>query len=360
MKIDCVPLQTLTRSDWLTFVENCDECWLFHHPDLVMPDLPESRSFGVLENGALVGGCILYVNRQGMGKVLGGRVGPAGLALKKGVSKKAIPIIREYLIDQARKSGCHGIQMSLPILAPANRKGSYLDSSLYSMEFTDHLRWGRNTDYVPSFSTVIDLSGEMSQIFGGFTKSVKEKCKKAGKVGFQAHFVTGVADEEGWKEFVTNHSLTLARGGGAPLPASLLGRLKKLVELGLATLLNVYAEGACQASLLLLTYKGAVNYFASGVKPEAYSSGVAAFIHFLGMQEMKRRGFSVYEMGQSFPTLAGTKLHDLGEFKSMFGGEKWPVLAGELIVSDWRYFFLDLLPAHLKAIILRRWRRRSS
>ena len=351
MAIEIVPLNAIQTEQWRFFVDECDECWLYHHPDIAPIDDPDSRSFAILQSGELIGGCLLFVNRSGIGKVLGYRIGAAGLAMKNILTAEDYSEISKYLGQLACSNNCHAIQMLLPTLAPVNLKKNYLESHLAHMGFNNSLRWGTNIDYVPSYTTLIDLANSIDVIFNDFSKSPREKCKKFKKLHFEYKFFNeAVADNE-WNNFVTNHNATLERSGGAPLSAKLILKLRGLLHSSRASLINVYFNLKCQASLLILTYKKSGFYFASGIQPEAYESGVSAYIHLLAIKELKSRSFEYYEVGQSFPTLKGTKINTLGEFKRMFGGYKHSVLVGELVVDKGRYIFLDLLPSHLRKFL---------
>lgn len=358
MSFQIIPLNFIPRQHWRSFVDECDECWLFHHPDLAPIDDPDSRSFALLRNGILIGGCILFINRSGLGKVLGYRIGAAGLALKVRLNAKEYSKISEYLRQIARSNNCHAIQIFLPSLSPANLQKNYLDSHLAKIDFNQSLRWGNNTDYVPSFTTIIDLEESLDSIFNKFSESICQKCKKFKKNAFEYRVLNGMVADNDWHDFVANHQATLERSGSPPLSTDLLVKLRGLVTNSLGVLINIYFDSKCQAGLLILTYKKSGFYFASGVNPETYQSGVAAYIHLLAIEELKSRGFKYYEVGQFYPTLTGTKLHTLGEFKRMFGGFKQQVLAGELIIDKGRYVFLDLLPSHLRESLRRYIKRR--
>lgn len=343
-----VPLTALGEGQWADFVARCDECWLYHHPDFTDLNDRNCRAFGIVEGASIVGGGILYVNRSGLGKVLGHRYGAAGLAALPGIAARAYPMIKEHLIKVAREEGCHAIQMALPLLAPAHANAEYLDSHLCRLGFGDSLRWGTLISYSPSYSTVIDLDRSKDTIWREFSELIRRKCKLAARQAFEADFLQKGIEAADWDAFEGNHEATMLRGGAQALPANLRQRLHNLVLQGHAAVLNIKREGNTIASLLMLTYKRAAFYFASGLSEEAYRDGFAAQLHWSAIQELARRGYVAYEIGQFYPALAGTKLRTLGEFKRMFGGTKRRVMAGELVVNDTRMFLLDIAPAYLR------------
>ena len=343
-----LPLTGVDEKAWAQFVEDCDQCWLFHHPDFFDISDPDSRSFAILDDDKIVGGCILMVNRSGLGRVLGYRYGGAGLAVRRRISSAEYSRIKNYIVDLARENACHAIQMNLPRLAPGNLGSSYLDTHLYQLGFGDSLRWGASPLYSPSFSTILDLAQSNDSIWRDFSELIRRKCKLAAKLGFDVEFLQNGAARSAWDAFERTHAQTMMRGGANELPSALRARLSKLVLNDKAAILNLSRYGDVIASLLLLTYKNAAFYFASGVVAEAYDSGFAAQLHWSAVEELRRRGYAIYEIGQYFPALGKSKLKSIGDFKRMFGGYKRRVLAGELVVNEARMFLLDLVPAHLR------------
>jgi len=344
--MEIVPLSSVRLSDWEDFVNDCDECWLYHHPVFLEMEDPQSMSFAVLDQGRVSGGCVLHLAHSGIGNVLSGGFGPDGLAFLPGVARRAYPLVREYLVERARRCGCHAVQMNLPILAPAYRNVEYLDTHLYRLGFTNTLRWGTSTHYTPSYTTIIELGLSLDDIFRQFSSSVRQKCQRASGISFSHEFLQQDATSLAWEAFLSNHDATMRRGGAQSLPAPLLMKMRQLLVKGFAALINFKADDRIFASLLLLTYKQSAFYFSSGVQSDAYDDGFSAQLHWIAVQELKRRGYERYEVGQFYPLLRGTKLHRLGEFKRMFGGNKRPVLAGELVTHELRFVGLDLGPAY--------------
>ena len=131
------------------------------------------------------------------------------------------------------------------------------------------------------------------------------------------------------------------------------------MENSLGLLINVYVEGSCCASLYLMIYKRRAFSFASGVKSEFYDSGCRTFIYQLAITQLKTRGVSFFGIGYFFPSkaLEGTKLYSIGQFKRMFGGEQKLALNGELILDEWLYFFLVILPGYIRKMALYFWKK---
>jgi lipid II:glycine glycyltransferase (peptidoglycan interpeptide bridge formation enzyme) len=359
MNIRFLPFQEVPSQQWSQFVDDCEECWIYHKPELINIHLNDSRSFAIYNDNTIIGVCVLYVNKLFLGRILGYRTGPAGLALKKNVPKKVYPLIQSYLNELARANNCLAIQMSLSNLAKAEDPSSnYLSSNLGKLGFSMGLRYF-GTDYLPSFTSIINLTKSLEEISKDFYELVKRKCARFRKQAHQLFCFEDKIPEKNWDEFESNHRATFKKTGATPFSRQTLDSLRGLLENGLALLLNVYVDNKCCASLYLMTYKKRATYFASGTDLRFYDSGVTAYIHQLAIIELKKRGYLFYEMGQFFPSkaLEGSKLHSIGQFKKMFGNEKQLVLSGELILNEFLYFFQIILPGYIKKFIRYFWKR---
>jgi hypothetical protein len=358
MNIHFLPFQEVSNQQWSQFVDDCEECWIYHKPELINIHLNDSRSFAIYNNNTIIGVCVLYVNKLFLGRVLGCRIGPAGLALKKNVPKNIHSLVFEHLQYLARENNCLAIEMSLCGLAKIGTSSSnYLSSHLGKLGFCIGLRYF-GTDYLPSFTSIIDLSNSYEDISRDFYDSVKQKCVRFAKYSYKYSCFEENIQRENWEEFEANHRATFEKTGAKPFTEQMFGYLYGLIKNGLALLLNVYVDGKCCASLFLITYKRRAFYFASGVQSEFYDSGVTAYIHQLAIIELKRKGYSLYELGQFYPTksLEGTKIYSIGQFKKMFGGKKQMVLSGEYIFNESLHFLLILLPGYFRKLIRYFWK----
>ena len=103
LNISFTPFEEVPVQQWSQFVDECEECWAYHRPELINIHRSDSRSFAIWKENKLIGVCVLYVNNVHLGKILGSRMGPAGLALKKNVPKKIYSLIFEHLQYLAKK-----------------------------------------------------------------------------------------------------------------------------------------------------------------------------------------------------------------------------------------------------------------
>jgi hypothetical protein len=358
MNIRFIPFNEVSAEIWAQFVDECDECWIYHKAELIRFNLRDSRSFAIYERDQIIGVCVLYVNKIMLGKVLGSRIGPAGLALKTNISKKIYPLILDHLKNLARINNCLAIQMELCRLAELNSDKDYLSSYLGNLGFSLGQRY-LGTDYLPSFTIIFDLSKTLEEISNDFSRLVKRKCARFVKGEYQYECFEKEISTQSWEEFVINHRATFKLTGATPFPEKTLAFLRGLVENSLGLLINVYVEGSCCASLYLMIYKRRAFFFASGVKSEFYDSGCRTFIYQLAITELKTRGVSFFGIGYFFPSkaLEGTKLYSIGQFKRMFGGEQKLALNGELILNEWLYFFLVILPGYIRKMALYFWKK---
>lgn len=330
MSLAVVPVSEVGRAEWSAFADRCEQCWLFHRPEANEPEDPDFHGFAVLRDGRVLGLCMLYAARLAGARVLTYRRGYAGLGLAEN-DPAVYEEVGRHLAGLAGRSRCSAIQMILPSCAPGNAGRRFEDSHLPRLGFAEGIAWGNSAKPVESYTSMVDLSQSPEAIFRAFSKTSATKCRQAARLEIELRI------DRDWGAFESNHRATFQRSGAPPFSADHLAWLRALEEAGFAKLLNYYHQGRSVASLLLLIDKGRATYFASGVQPDYYAHGLSASIHRDAMLHLKAQGIEWYELGQSFPTLAPSKLHSIGQFKRTFGGERWPVLAGTLVVSRLGY-----------------------
>lgn len=326
----------IPASEWATFVDACDECWLYHRPEFIQYEQKKSFSFAIIEHSEIKGICVLYKNKEYFDSFFGYRIGPAGLALSNSFQmsrEKLYRNILKHLLVIAAKNDCSRIQLNMPSLAPANNNRQYDDSHLYQLGFSISLRWGRG-DYTPALTGVIDLQCDRRDFMDDFSETHRRACNRCLQQPYSYHYYcSDNMTEDAWNEFVTNHKETMQKTGGTPLSDSLRALFRELVKKGFFSLINLRIGDERCTSLLIATYKGNASYYASGMNYKFRDSGAGIFIHLLAMQELQRRNFKFYDIGPFFPGMHNTKMGLIGEFKRRFGGSKWPLLAGERMVN---------------------------
>jgi hypothetical protein len=359
MDVQFVDFHDISVPIWNTFVDSCDECWAYHKAEYIQADIANSHSFAILEGGKMCGVCVLYSGRERFGRILRG----PGLSLDNSVSKKKLyPIIKDYLKSLANRNRCCAIQFSFPILAPAFSRLGFLNSHLLNLGFSSSLRWGYGIHYLPSYTNVLDLRGTVEDIFSGFSKGHKWDCHKCEKMTPSYEYHDGHLEDRLWNDYISIHLETYERTGTKPFSREYLNRLRSFIERGLMALGNLYIGTECIASVLLVTYKKRAFYLAGGIRENKEIRHCGTYIHLLTIKELKNRGYEYYELGQSYPSIKESKMGKIGEFKGTFGGEKWPILAGELVVNELAYLLRIIFPNSARRILQiekAKWGRKS-
>lgn len=345
------PVGEIAHGDWLSFVEESDECWLYHHPKVHPRGAP---GFGVLVGERLVGLCLLGSARAAGSRVLTYGIGPAGLALLPEAARPEVYArVRAHLLTLAKKAGACAVFQVLPALAPAHRQRTFAESHLARLGFRPGIPWGDSQTEIASYTSIIDLTQDEAAILKGFTKSAKAKCKLAAKLPLSCTELIREDRDADWSDFITNHVATFTRTGARPFAPERIVWLRDMVAEGLARLLNFHHAGRCVASLVLMQYKRRAFYFASGVQDDYYAHGLAASLHWEAMRRLKAEGYLAYELGQSYPRLAPSKMYNIGQFKRSFGGELKETLAGTLVVAPFAYATGFKGPRILKKLLVK-------
>lgn len=331
-----------SKEDWRQFVDLCPEAWLYHRPEMVEGAIDGKEyadwSFSIRRNGEIVGVCVLMRDSIGMGACLSG----PGLALSPHTSRKETTLFAEEIIRQlAGKGGCQAVRFHLSPLAPGLVGQRYHESTLAELSFSFGVR-GDNLDYQTSYANMIDLSKDLGEILKGFTKGNRANVTKCAAMPFTVDIVAGdaVSDRQ-WSDFVDLHRLTFERNSLHTFDEKRLGRLRCAVSEGHIALVSAYKADNCIASIMLEMYKQGLSYSVGCCNEHALKIGAMAFIHYSAMQWGKEKKCLWYCMGSTSPMVHG----DYGDFKKRFGGEKFDLLSGELVLDRKAYMRKIILPA---------------
>ena len=321
--------QDTDRRVWASFVDRCDEAWVYHTPEFIEAAAYDC-SFSVLVDGDLQGVCVLGRERRRLGAYLSG----PGLALLPGAHQAWIyQGLLTKLHHLAVTARCECVEFVLPPLAPANYRRSFPDCVLGQCGFGDGIRWRRASEPLPGYFSVIDLTQDAGKILSAFSKGQKSNVKRCEKLNLRLNAFTAYdVTADVWADFVNIHKITYARTGGRSFSAEKLGGLYLLARTGRILLVNGYEGAQCVTSLLLAIGKGGAFYYAGGALDVSRQHGVMAWAHYQVICWLKEHGFEHYCMGFTVPALSGTEAGGIGDFKKRFGGEQWPMLCGDLIL----------------------------
>ncbi|MEI7605901.1 MAG: GNAT family N-acetyltransferase [Rhodospirillaceae bacterium] len=325
-----VPFHSSTTAEWDAFVESCSEAYICHLSRYVEASLDGSSysefSFAIMDGDIFLAICVLRKTRVGLGNILSG----PGVAISDHVDRrKAIDIIKKAIVNLSERLNCQSVAFHIPPMSPGQIGRRYFDSSLAQLGFSFGVR-GNFLDYDYAYVSVINLGQDNNTILKGFTKGNRAdvtRCKRNGMSVVITHAVCPCDAE--WHNFLTIHVQTFERNGLTPFDKARFTVLRESVQLGYLALVNAYDNTKCIASILIEIYKGGAYYLAGGCQTSSLSSGVMAFIHYSAMLWAKERGVSWYCMGSTAPA----SKTGYGEFKKRFGGEKYDLLSGELVVD---------------------------
>ncbi len=85
-----------------------------------------------------------------------------------------------------------------------SNSSDYLSSHLGKLGFSVGLRHF-GTDYLRSFTTIIDLSNSYEDLSRDFYALVKRKCARFAKYDYQYCFIEKNIKKNNWQEFKANH-----------------------------------------------------------------------------------------------------------------------------------------------------------
>lgn len=345
MSVAVTPFAEEDSDAWTDFVEECPEAWLHHLPEFAAAQ-PGNCSFSVRVDGRIAGVCVLARGRRKFGAVLSG----PGLALATGADRDAIyRAVGDALRRLARRERCQAVEFVLPPLAPAFAGRGRDGTVLAALGFSRGLRWAYDLDFIDGYYSVIDLTQEMETILKGYSKGNRASAARCRKMGMSVVPSFGAALEEAaWENFRRIHRATYARSHGTPFTDSRLARLAAMVRAGRLALINIHRGSECVATVLLEIYKQGASYFAGGATDEARQQGAMAFAQYAAMEWAKGAGCVCYSMGPTYPALSDTPFGANGEFKKRFGGARWEILAGEMMINPLAHLARIRMPAALR------------
>ena len=140
--------QDTDRRVWASFVDRCDEAWVYHTPEFIEAAAYDC-SFSVLVDGDLQGVCVLGRERRRLGAYLSG----PGLALLPGAHQAWIyQGLLTKLHHLAVTARCECVEFILPPLAPANYRRNFAHCVLGQCGFGNGIRWRRASEPTSSSS----------------------------------------------------------------------------------------------------------------------------------------------------------------------------------------------------------------
>ena len=345
------PYRRETAKDWDSFVETCDEAWLYHLSEFVEEaggsQLEIDRSFSVWKNNEIVAVCVMCLLRREKVKLLTGP-GPALKADDKDLRKFCFTMIETI----ARKEGCAALRIRRSSLSPAFRGAQYVNSDLMEHGYTLGF-WGEFQNFEVGCWIIADLRRDAGEILRSFTKGNRASVRRCEREGVVATWFdsTNISDSA-WREYETIHAETMARGGGRASTPERNLQLRSQIARGHALMINTYLGEECLSSAVLLIYKGAAYYEAGASSARGIELGAMPYTLFIALCGLSARGFDYLNVGPYVPSHLGGKWGAICEFKRRFATERWDLLVCEKVLNKNRYWWLLMTPLSLKRELL--------
>ncbi|PAY04479.1 hypothetical protein CK489_35190 [Bradyrhizobium sp. UFLA03-84] len=353
MKI--VGFHELGPDRWNPLAASSPEAWLTH--DAAWVGIEErffattNLSFGLVENGDVVGIQPLYLNESG---VFGERLlhsgihRHTGLAIPEGIDRNTMRAVRSAAMKQIFALGelydVDRIQLNSHNLAPANRSASREEIPFWVRDFGFHLgiAFGpHGMTPFPGLSTVnadqlIDLDRSEDELFVNLDDGCRRAVRKAIKAGLEFELATDRSALDSYLEIARESA---ARTGEVLPPADYYQAvLESFFSQGRAHLLFARAQEIRLAGLFLLSDKGAVHFMAGVSRPDELNFRPNDFLHWSAMLWAKRAGFQTYRLGPWFPEVPRDwPISKVSYFKTKFGSKARPIIQGSMFRRPEKY-----------------------
>ena len=358
MKI--VPYHDSDKHLWNRLVDESDEAWLYHRTewmDLVATLYPNESFMIISDDRQPLGVFCVYQSSRGTRRgfrqrFLSTGLGRSGPALAKGLDKKlrqaAMDFSLGYLKERAKAWKATYLEARLPTLAPAYMPPLRTEvNPLLQYGFIASPRYGSTVGLsslqgVETPTTIVDLqTSTEEQLFAACSKACRNLVRKAIQSGVtceQNNSVSGV------EAFYKPYQSSFRRSRSEMSPVSFFQEAhRSFGEMGSMRFFIASHSSKPISSVLLLSYKDAVTYYAGGVDYNAHELSPHNLLIWESMRWARNEGKKWYEMGPYFPYLPPQdKMARIGHFKREFGGRAFLLFEG-LLLYDWRKYLLQAL-----------------
>lgn len=323
----------LSREAWDTFVDSCDQAWLWHRFDLqaAIATWPRKRdiSFAVLEEGSpekILAVVPLHMIEYRELRfipwiVLDSLGGPAcANLLEEKQNYHLVKFIMERIIEIAEKSHAVEIGLALSPMAPAYRgERCPLVNPLLEMGLDNKL----------TQTWVVALKKGEAAIWDGMEKRARTAIRKAEKSGVSIRLANGPEDLDSYYEL---HRETYHRTGVRPHPKAYFEAIwRDFITHGFAWVFLAMHEGEVVAAESFGVFKEAAVYWTGAASKKGLSLQANSLIQWSAIRQMLAHGLKWYETGEAFPGIYEGKLKGLNDFKRSFGGDLYPIYRGGMI-----------------------------
>ncbi len=316
----------ITSHEWDSYIENHQNSWLWHTSDFIKAKNSwhghSNQSFGIYDNSQnIVGIFPLYLIESKIFRIF---------------NAPLLDNIGGWLTDDKTNNGCYSqiiIDEFLKKLSKFSCLAGNINFSTASLNqdidplFVHGLAGNR------AYSSVIDLTRPLEDIWKGFRKGHKSEIKKAenNNITFK------LALPEDLECYYGMHKKVYAKSDLLPHNKKYFEQIfnillpKNNAIVGIALL-----NGKPIAMANYGAYKGKAVYWTGACFDDAYKVGANHFLHWKMIQHLQDINISWLDMGEIFYQHFSSKIQGISNFKIGFGGKFFPIYKGSISsISKW-------------------------
>ena len=320
----------LTRdlaADWDRVVAASPDAWFFHaFAEQVLHERAwnvQTLSFLLEWHGEIVGVCPLHRWRWDPATLWSQAMGTGGPVIdgrlegddRAEVERLLFGVVREMCDGRMTKA----VRVSLP---PLSRTARSL--------------WGRDESPLRLFgfqdesttTSVLDLSGDLDKVFGGFCADYRNRIRKAEREGVVVFEATGPGAVD---DYYKLHVETYTRTGVQPHPRAYFQEIfDRFVVGGQAVWLMAKFDNHVISAMNVARHGDSSLFWTGASSAEGLKRSAPKLLMWEHLKRAKAAGVLWHETGEVFPEAKGDKLAGLSLFKARFGGRLVPFHKGIL------------------------------
>lgn len=337
---------------WDSFCDVSDEAWVFHRSAWVERDVQllaaSNESFAISEESRIVAIQPLYFCNMPEEKLIhSGIHRHTGLAMENNLEsrkrKEVTSLAMNQIFSVASSYDADRIQLNSHNCAPFNLGPSRKEIPFWVSDYGFHLGlYFSESGYVPvpGMSTcnadqIISLGDNEENLFNGLDEACRRAVRKAVKNNLTMELDQSLSDVSVFYELSRDSAVRT----GETLPEiDYYEALRSSSRYGECRMLFAKHDSIFIGGLLLLAYKGVVNFMAGVSKPEYLHLRVNDFMHWSAISWAKKNGYCYYRLGPIFPEVPGDwRIAKVSRFKGKFGGRNVPVIQGSYFMRPEKY-----------------------
>ncbi len=324
---------------WDSFVDSCDQAWLWHRYDLqdALASWNGRRdlSFAALDssNSEILALVPLQVLQYREAKIfpVAELDSFGGIAFKNGLGEahqsKIWNAVLSHLRQTAKELRASEWNAALPPMSPAYRgERCPRVNPLLRLGFANTL----------TQTWAVNLQKGAAALWDGLEKRARNAIRKAEKLGVQIRAAEHTPQDV--EDYYRLHCETYARTGASPHPKAYFEAIwRNFLARGLAYGFFAVYQNEVVAAETFGVYKNAAIYWTGAASARGLKLQASSFIQWTAMKQMQSDGVLWYETGEAFPNAQAGKLKGLNDFKRAFGGELYPFYRGRMVFRKrWR------------------------